>query len=390
MSRSIDTEVDPVVFRWLRESAGWSIKEVSNRLSTSENVVRAIESGERDPTLRQLRELSKAYKRPLAAFFLSEPKKEKPMPKDYRMLPQRTDIFHKKTILIIRKARMLQKIGRELSGNIEYETHPNITIANISDDPVLHAGKIRNIFELTENKQRKFKTPYEMLYYLRDKMEDMNILVFQDSIPIEDARGFALPDEEPNVIVLSSRDIIEARIFSIMHEFAHILLGESAIDFPDHTNSYQNEIEVWCNNFASRFLLPEEMAKSIFESKKDSLTDTESLSFLSRRYKVSKGMLLFNMNKLNFISQSEYQSVLNRYKPLEPEESQEDIEGEKETDTKTGGIPADIKCLSTVGNKFVSLVANNYDRNNITYKDALNYLSIKSKNFEKVLAKASK
>jgi len=43
-----------------------------------------------------------------------------------------------------------------------------------------------------------------------------------------------------------------------------------------------------------------------------------------------------------------------------------------------------------MGNKFISLVANNFDKKFITYTDALGYLSIKSKNFEKVLAKARK
>ena len=55
-----------------------------------------------------------------------------------------------------------------------------------------------------------------------------------------------------------------------------------------------------------------------------------------------------------------------------------------------GGIPSEVRCLSEVGNKFVSLVANNYDKNNITYTDALSYLSIKSRNFDKVLSKAKK
>jgi len=54
----------------------------------------------------------------------------------------------------------------------------------------------------------------------------MNILVFQFSMPIEDARGFALTDMNPNVIVVNSKDSIEARLFSLMLEFGHILLGE--------------------------------------------------------------------------------------------------------------------------------------------------------------------
>ena len=54
------------------------------------------------------------------------------------------------------------------------------------------------------------------------------------------------------------------------------------------------------------------------------------------------------------------------------------------------GMSSDQKCLSEVGNKFVSLVANNIEREFITYIVALSFLSIKSRNFEKVLARARK
>lgn len=95
----------------------------------------ALEKGEQPPTLRQLKELSKAYKHPLASFLLSEPIKEAYLPKDYRMLLDKKDVFDKKTIYAIRKARSLQKIGSELSGNIDYSTKPTIDKASIRDNP---------------------------------------------------------------------------------------------------------------------------------------------------------------------------------------------------------------------------------------------------------------
>ena len=118
MTRSLKVDVNPNVFKWLRESSGWSLEDIAKRLKTSIDVVDAIEKGERQPTLRQLKELSTAYKRPLASFLLSEPLKESPLPKDYRMLPDKRNIFDKKTIHVIRKARDLQEIGADLLINI--------------------------------------------------------------------------------------------------------------------------------------------------------------------------------------------------------------------------------------------------------------------------------
>jgi len=381
MSRSIKTEVKPEVFKWLRESAGWTLEDVSKRLKTSAEIVEEFELGKKEPTLRQLRELSTSFKRPIAAFLLSKPKKEKPLPKDYRMLPGKKNIFDKKTIVVLRKARNLQEIGKELSRNIDYQTKPKIERAKASDNPEKVAKKYREIFRLSEERQKEFKTSYEFFNYLRDILEDMNILVFQFSMSVEDARGFVLVDEVPNIIVVSTKDSIEARLFSLMHEFAHILLGESVIDLPDMFKITRDKIELWCDEFASSFLLPKEISKALFYSKQEVLTHTKTLNTFSRKYKISKAMILFNMFKLRYISKTDYVEVLERYKPKEIE---------KKEKKKGGGIPSDKRCLSEVGNKFVSIVANNYDKEYITYTDALNYLSIRSKNFDKVLAKARK
>ena len=381
MPGSIKIEVKPEVFKWLRTSAGWTIEDVSKRLKTSVETLKGFESGEKAPTLRQLKELSQAYKRPLAAFLLSKPIKEKPMPKDYRMLPGKKNVFDKKTIVVLRKARSLQEIGSSLSRNINYQTKAKVERVKIYEKPDIIADKYRKIFGLTEEKQRKFKTPYELFNNLRDILEDMNILVFQFPMPLEDARGFVLTDESPNIIVVNSKDSIEARLFSLMHEFAHILLGETAIDLPNFSLTTRNEIESWCNEFASSFLLPKGIIIELFDSKRDVLTETKTLNTFSRKYKVSKAMILFTMFKLNYITKRVYEDVLERYKPKEIE---------KKEKRKGGGIPSDRRCLSELGTKFVSIVANNYDKNHITYTDALNYLSTKSKNFDKVLARARK
>ncbi len=379
MPRTLRIEVESGVFSWLRERCGWSVDEVAKRLRTSPEIVAAIETGERNPTLRQLKELSKAYKVPLASFLLTEPIPEPPLPKDYRMLPDREDVFDKKTILAIRKARSLQEVGDELSNNIGYSTVPTVSKTDLGDDPEKLAERYRKDFRLTEKRQKKFKNSYEFFRHLRDKLEDMNILVFQLSMPVEDARGFALTDKFPNIIVINTKDSIEARLFSLMHEFGHVLLGKTAIDIPDVRISVRNDVEQWCNTFSSRFLLPKKFAEKIFDEYRENLTNTSTLNSLSSRYKVSKAMLLFNMYKMSFISKGEFEETLDRYKPSEEKERK-----------RMGGIPQDRKCINEMGNKYVSIVANNYENNHITYSDALKHLSIKSKNFEKVLTKAGK
>ena len=233
MMKSITVKVNPEVLKWLRESSGWGIEELCKRMNLSTDTLLEFESGKKQPTLSELKEMSKLFKRPLASFLLSEPKKERPLPKDYRFLPNRSGIFNRKTLLAIRKARSLQDISKELSFNIKYETGTMVQKATLSDDPNEMAKKYRELFNLNILKQKKFKDAYKFFDYLRDVLEDLNILVFQFSMPIEDARGFVLADDIPAVIVINSKDSIEARLFTMMHEFGHILLGETVIDIPE-------------------------------------------------------------------------------------------------------------------------------------------------------------
>jgi len=197
-------------------------------------------------------------------------------------------------------------------------------------------------------------------------------------MPLEDARGFALSDDSPSIIVVNSRDSIEARIFTLMHEFGHVLLGETAISLTEFQS--QDKVEKWCNQFASNFMLPIELATPVFSQKKETLTDTKTLNTLKRKYKVSKAMLVYNMFNLNFINQSVYKSILERPAQVKAEGKQ------KIVDPRT----QDQKCIAELGHKLPSLVADNMDKGFITYSDALSYLSIKTKYFEKVMKRTFK
>lgn len=382
MIKSFNVEVVPKVLIWLRNSSGWKIDEVANRLGTSTEVVNELELGKKNPTIKQLYILSELYKVPIASFFLSNPKLEKPMPKDYRFLPNKTNIFEHKTLLVIRRTRTLQELSKELSLNINYAMITEVKKVALTDNPELIALSYRKILNLDMQKQTKFKDAYKMFKYLRDVLENLNIIVFQFSMPIEDARGFALADESPNIIVINSKDSIEARLFTLMHEFGHIILKETVIDIPEESLQVRNDIEAWCNTFSSAFLLPKEISIDLFNKNNYDLTNTGTLNILSKKYKVSKIFLLVKMIDLNYISKQEFESVLARYSKRETK-----VEKKKKNFIR---VSADQKCLSQMGNKFVSLVASNFDRELITYNDALSFLSIKSRNFDKVLSRARK
>ena len=50
-----------------------------------------------------------------------------------------------------------------------------------------------------------------------------------EGIDVDEMRGFALSDHPLPVIVVNKKDSVRGRIFSMLHELAHILLGDSSI-----------------------------------------------------------------------------------------------------------------------------------------------------------------
>jgi len=384
--RTVVVEVEPIVLDWAIKSSGRTTNDILLKLKISEATFKGWLNGDRKPTLRQLENLANLLKRPLSAFLLSEPPKEKPLPKDYRMISDRIGRFENKTILAIRKARRLQGISKELSENLKSDIESDVASVSLSNDPILIANKYLKFFNIDLDTRKKWKTSYDAFTYFRNLIEDRNIVVLKMPMLTEDARGFALVEDTPAVIVVNSKDLPEAQVFTLLHEFGHILLNKSGVSMPDNA-LFQKEVdrvEKWCNEFASAILLPVDIAKQTFEKNKQSLIETKTLTYLSRKFKISKAMLLYNMSKLKYISNSQYNYVLKRFNPTKP------LKKKEKKKKSGGGVSADIKCLSEKGQKFVSLVTQNLDGGHITRSDALDYLSLKSTNLEKVTNKATK
>ena len=374
-------DAKPAVLKYFIESSGWDVGELGRKIKVGEATIRGWMDGGTRPMLSHLERLSVVLRRPLAAFLLSVPPEEKPFPKDYRTLPGREGKFDKVTILALRRARRLQKISRELSENLRYGSKPAIGSYSVHASTKDAGREQRGLFGITEEVRMKWRTPYDAFSRLREVIEGKNVLVFQMAMPLGDARGFTLVDEDPAVMVVNQRDQIEAKIFTLMHEFGHVLLKESGVSMAENSLIIHeaDNVEKWCNDFASSFLLSEDVAKAAFDSNRASITDTSTLNKLSGAYKVSKYMLLYNMQKLGYITNDQREEVLGRYKP--------EIEKAPKTgEKKGGGFPrsAETRCMSEMGQKFVSLVISNMERGNITQSDALDYLSIKSRNLDKL------
>jgi len=377
-----EVDINPYILKWARESVGIKKEAVSNKIKKPIEFLNDLETGKSKPTLGVLRELSKYYKRPLAVFFLSEIPKEPPIPEDFRTLPDIDSApLSKKTYLAIRKARRLSSIAYELVDEIGLGIKLETNNINLNDNPEEIAIIERKRFNVNIHEQINWNDENVAFKNWRDVLSKFNILVFQFQIPLEELRGFSIFGKGLPVIGLSSYDWIGARIFTIFHEYAHFLLGEEGICIPSEEilkegKSNKEKIESFCNNFSEAFLVPKSFLlndEAIRKLKSNSNMLSNSIIQLSRKYKVSRYVILYRLLHLEIISRNQFNRNIDR---LFSEERKEIKRGYDRIVAR--------KPLTKYGSFFTSLILESKNKGLITLSDSLDYLSIKLKHIEKL------
>jgi Zn-dependent peptidase ImmA (M78 family)/transcriptional regulator with XRE-family HTH domain len=373
MNKTFEVPVKPDVLKWARETIGKTPVETAKRLGVSEETIRKWETGERRPTLRQLRLMTKYYKRPLAVFFLPSAPQEQPLPVDFRSLS--TDVkkpFSEKTLLALRRARRLQRLIGELAAEGGRERTGFLGKANLSENTQILAKDTRKRLGITVETQFKWLDETVALSLWRKTVEKLNLYIFELPFPLKEGRAFSLYDKVNPAIVLNSNDAVAGRIFSLFHEYAHLLLGEGAIcDLSEENKS----IEQFCNRFAGEFLVPsgDLIGHPISKGHSNSpIWTDEELQQIARAFKVSREVILRRLLLLRRTTDRFYNEKTKEWET-------------KRKPVKRGGrrIPS-RQCLRQNGRPFVSLVLESAKSNTITHRDVSDYLNISLKHLPQV------
>ena len=381
--KSFKVNINPDLMKWARKTSNIDKSEVSRLLNISTKTIDEWEKGTKKPTFNSLKKIASFYGRPLAAFFLPEPPYEPPLPTDFRTLPEeKRRPLSRKSMLAIRKVRYIQSIATELLEE-EINLEENITSlgkANLTEPPEILAARERAKLGITIQEQMSFRDKYEAFRKWREVLESRNILVHQARIPLEEVRGFSLLDNMVPMITLSFSDSIHAKIFTLFHEFAHILLGISGLCIPKEASFVRKdgelEIEKFCNNFAGSLLLPrdailmDEDVKAIANHRE---VQDILLERISKKYKVSTQVVLRRLLICETISRRSYQDKLEEIQKIEKRKKKGKFK-----------MPASRRCILENGRLFVSLALDAVAREKISYSDVADYLSIDLKNLGKV------
>ena len=259
------TAINPAMLRWARESASLSLADASRAVGVAEPRLAEMEAGKVSPTRRQLNAMAGKYRRSLLTFYLPEPPAPSTGTHDFRTLPERTPDSEARVDALVRDLRVRQGMVVDALEDLEEAIElPFVGSARVEQGPDLVARNMMAILDFDLAQYRRKRTVDDAFALLREAVERVGVYVVlmgnlghhTTNISPQTFRGIALANPVAPFIVINENDSRAAWSFTLLHELAHVFLGQSGI------SGYDGEarVERVCDQVAARFLLgPDEL-----------------------------------------------------------------------------------------------------------------------------------
>ncbi|HME54119.1 MAG TPA: XRE family transcriptional regulator [Candidatus Lokiarchaeia archaeon] len=299
--KSIKALVTPELLEWARTAAGYSVEQVAKKLKIPTESLRKIEKGNDQLTIPQLRKIADLYKRPTAIFYLDKVPELSKIP-DFRAGPDIAELTpHAEYFL--RYIRELRQNAVDIFQLMHKEpSYDFIGSFSVDDDPEIAAQNVKECLNYDKEEFDKIKDPAKTFKYWREKIELKNILVFQiGKIDPSIYHGFVYAETPVPVIAVNQNDLVEARSFTLIHEFCHVILNKSGICNPFFSKSHDdNRVERFCQRVAAATLMAKDDAIKEFSVMQDNLS-TNAVSIFAKKFKTSYTATLIRLHELGLI-----------------------------------------------------------------------------------------
>lgn len=386
MASRVKASANPALIAWARESAGFTPAEAGEKIGVSAEQVTAWEAADGEqPSIPQLRKVANLFKRPLAVFYLPEVPATFQVMRDLRRLPGAgLRRLSTELQLEIRIANERRELALEFAADLEIDP-PSFTLsATTKEDPESVGERIRAALNVTDQAQAIWKANDGRagLNGWRARIEDLGVLVFQATrIQGDEASGFAIAADKLPVIVVNRKDAPVRRTFSLLHEFAHLMVrvsGVSDLESDAKRPPEDQAIEVFCNGVAAAALMPKETLlrdpRVIAQGARSRAWSDEQLRDLARGFNVSREALLRRLLTFDRTTQKFYREKRAQYSAeFEAERAhQKNDPGEIKRN-----MP--VETVSNVGRPLVRMILGNYYQDRITLSDVSGYLGLKTR-----------
>lgn len=253
-------------------------------------------NGEKEPTFNQVEKVSNATGIPLGYFFLQQPPQESIPLMEYRTVKSVAfDQPSRNLIETIHDMEMVQDWTREHMKTESIPTPDCVGMFKHEKNCAKCAATIRRLLGLTEDWFTNSKTVDDSFRFIRNAISSIGVIVMMNGIvgnnthrvlEIEEFRAFAMIDEYAPLIFVNTNDSGSGRLFSLLHEFAHVCVGESDF-FNDRNNAATpvRPVEVLCNAVAAEILVPQNLFLREWSKLIRFNTEKETIEALTKYFK---------------------------------------------------------------------------------------------------------
>jgi Zn-dependent peptidase ImmA (M78 family)/DNA-binding XRE family transcriptional regulator len=380
MAMALEAHITPEIVRWARERLDVSTEELAQKVPVKPEKLVEWETGHDQPSFRQARRISKALRIPFGYLFLTRPPAEPTPVPDLRTIadaePARLSVD---LVDVIHDALRKQDWYRERMREEEFEPVPFVGAFAMTAHEEDVADHVRDTLGIDGGLRQRSRSWEEFLRYLVLNAEERRILVMRSSVvgnnshrplSVSEFRGFALSDPVAPLLFINSRDAKAAQVFTLVHELAHLWIGESGIsnlNMRGSPSAEHSRIERYCNGVAAEVLIPSGELREKWNPR-ESLD--EAIFRLVREFRVSSLVVLRRALDLGLIDRD---SFFHRY----------DIELARQRPVRTsqGGDPF-ATYWTRNSKRLTEAVLSSALEGQMLYRDAARLLGVKVKTLQ--------
>lgn len=296
-----------------RENIGLSTQEATGMISKSkEDKVATWEAGqitEKSPTYKQLEKLADKYNVSVAQFFIEDNLSAFRAIPAYRSSTIEESYYLKRFISLLRIRQSVIRHNMQLD---ETPVNPLVGSGRNYKSPYDLAEFIRERvgYYITDLRNKK------ALQHLRDLLEKQYIFVFKNTvlrnekIEISEMRGIYINDKYAPVIALNREDTLTGQLFTLAHELIHLFRGQDNVESIDfrNLNDIKNAEEVFCNQAAAQFLMPQS------EIAEQNYVAVKNIQDLAKKFQVSHMACFYRLKDLGYLDKSKINRLENYFR----------------------------------------------------------------------------
>ena len=369
--------VEPELLSWARRSANYEPLTVARKLGVPDDRVEAWENGTLKPTVTQLRAIANLYRRPLGVFFLPAPPAGFETMRDFRRIYSSVSaVWSAELHAEYRRAHDQRDVLLEIA-ELD-DINPSAVWRDISasgDDQKIAAAARSTLHDVAPLSYPTLGgSEYDHLNYWTAALEEAGVLIMHTAgglVLTEEMRAFSLYFSELPVIVLNGADWPRGRIFSVIHEYAHLLLHTAGLcdtTTDSHAVTDDRRLEARCNAIAADMLMPaaEVLASGSVAAKKAGHAWTLSeLVEAAKPFGVSVESFLRRLATLDRVS-------LDFYLQFRDKQSEQELRG-----NRSGGGNFYNNKARDLGKGYIRSVVSAHVRQVIDSSTAAAYLDVK-------------